>query len=285
MYRNNQPNMPTPIDLESFLWGITVFFKRGWRWLASGLLLGLGCATAYLIITPQQFEAKALFRGAKVLDEDLDKPAQLIERLKFPTFYEETQIKACEIDVENPVGDHALILSRRIVPIVVKGTDVLQVTYRARTNTLAAQCLAAVISRLIASQDKMAEAALSNAKQRLRLTQTQLLEADRLQSLMDKRSINALDVADSKFSQTVLLLSMTLSKKEDIARLREALLKQMADMEQPFTRAAGLVEPIYAPASAIFPKRLPTLMGGLCGGLVLGGLAFFVRRRCLVSSV
>ena len=41
------------------------------------------------------------------------------------------------------------------------------------------------------------------------------------------------------------------------------------------------MEPIYAPVAPVFPKKLPVLAGGLFAGLVLGGLAFFVRRSWL----
>ena len=274
--------MHTEIDNEVSLWDVLDFFKKGWRWLVGGLLLCLACAVAYLLVTPKKYEAQALFQGAKVLGADLESSAQMIERLKFPAFYSPEQLKACDISTDNP----SVVLAKRINPVLLKGTNILQVSYQARSREMAIQCLEAVMDRVIDSQNKQASLALEGAKRQLELTKAQLTEAERVQSMLDKRSMGSLDgAADAKFSQTVLLLSTTLSKKEEIQRLRKSLLEQMTMLEPPSTKPAQLIELIYAPEPAVFPKRLPVLAGGALGGLMLGGLAFFVRRSWLGRQV
>ena len=267
-------------DDEISIWDIVNFLKEGWRWLAGGLLLGLACAIGFLLVTPQKYEAQALFQGAKVLGSDLEATQQLIERLKFPTFYTPDQLKACDIPADNP----AVVLAKRINPVLLKGTNILQVTYQARSSEMAVQCLDAVMDRVIDSQNKQSSAALESAKQQLQETKSQLAEVERIQSVLDKRSMGSLDAADAKFSQTVLLMSASLSKKDQIATLRKSILEQMASIEPPATRPAQLIEPIYAPSAAVSPKKLPALAGGLFGGLVLGGLVFFVRRSWLARK-
>lgn len=223
--------MHTEADNEVSLWDIVNFLKEGWRWLAGGLLLGLLCAAVFLALMPQKYEAQALFQGAKVLGTDLEPTAQLIERFKFPTFYAPEQLHACDIPVDNP----AVVLAKRINPVVLKGTNILQVSYQARTREMAVQCLDAVMDRVIDSQNKQSTPALEGAKRQLDLTKAQLAEAERIQQLLDKRSMGSLDAADVKFSQTVLLLSATLSKKEEIQRLRKSVLEQLAMLEPPST--------------------------------------------------
>lgn len=267
-------------DDELSIWDVVNFLKEGWRWLAGGLLLGLACALAYLLVTPKKYEAQALFQGAKVLGSDLEATQQLIERLKFPTFYTADQLKACDIPADNP----ATVLAKRINPVLLKGTNILQVTYQARSSEMAVQCLDAVMDRVIDSQNKQSSAALESAKRQLQETKSQLAEVERIQSVLDKRSMGSLDAADAKFSQTVLLMSASLSKKDQIATLRKSILEQMASIEPPATRPAQLIEPIYAPSAAVSPKKLPALVGGLVGGLVLGGLVFFVRRSWLARK-
>lgn len=269
--------MHTETDNEISFSDVVNFLKEGWCWLVGGLLLGLACAFAYLLVTPKKYEAQALFQGAKVLGADLESSAQLIERLKFPTFYAPEQLKACDI----PVDNLAVVLAKRINPVLLKGTNILQVSYQARSREMAIQCLDAVMDRVIDAQSKQSSAALEGAKRQLELTKAQLAEAEHIQSMLDKRSMGSLDAADAKFSQTVLLLSATLSKKEEIQRLRKSVLEQMANLEPPYTQPAELIEPIYASDAAVLPKRLPALAGGGLGGLVLGGLAFFVRRSWL----
>lgn len=264
-------------DDELSIWDVVNFLKEGWRWLAGGLLLGLACAIGFLLVTPKKYEAQALFQGAKVLGSDLEATQQLIERLKFPTFYTPEQLKACDIPADNP----ATVLAKRINPVLLKGTNILQVTYQARSSEMAIHCLDSVMNRIIDSQNKQSSAVLEGAKRQLELTKTQLAEAEQIQSTLEKRSMGSLDAADTKFSQTVLLMSTSLSKKDQIASLRRSVLEQMASLEPPATRPAALIEPIYAPDAAVSPKRLLVLAGGLFGGLVLGGLVFFVRRSWL----
>ena len=276
MNMNTQIEMPKDDD-EISLWDIVDFLKEGWHWLSGGVLLGLACAIGYLLLTPKQYEAQALFQGAKVLGSELESSAQLIERLKFPTFYEAEQLRACEITAAEP----AVALAKRINPTVLKGTNILQVGYRARKTELAVLCLNAVMDRVIRGQNQLSAASLENAKRQLELTRVQLADAEKLQSMLEKRSMGSLDAADTKFSQTVLLMSTSISKKDQIAGLRKSVLDQMATLEPPATRPAELIAPIYAPETAVFPKKLPVLAGGLFGGLVLGGLMFFARRSWL----
>lgn len=276
MDKNTQINGPQDDD-EISLWDIVDFLKDGWSWLVGGLVLGLVCAVAYLVVTPKQFEATALFQGAKILGSELESTAELIERLKFPTFYDGEQLKACDITASEP----EVALAKRINPTLVKGTNILQVTYRAKSSELSVRCLDAVMDRVIVAQNRLSERSLENAKKQLELTNGQLADAERLQNLLEKRSIGSLDAADAKFSQTVLLMSTSLSKKDQIASLRKSVLDQTAKLNPPATRPAELIEPIYVPEVPVLPKKLPILAGGLFGGLVLGGLAFFVRRSWL----
>lgn len=278
-------NNPTPMnadqaDDEISLWDIVNFLKEGWLWLVGGLALGLVGAVVFLLITPKQYEAQALFQGAKVLGAELESSAQLIERLKFPTFYGSEQISACGITAAEPM----VALAKKIKPMVLKGTNILQVSFSAPESKNAVACLNAVMERVIHGQNQLSAASLENAKRQLELTKGQLADAERLQLMLEKRSMGSLDAADTKFSQTVLLISTSISKKDQIAGLRKSVLDQMANLESPATRSAELVAPIYAPENAVFPKKLPVLAGGLFGGLVLGGLVLFVRRSWLARK-
>lgn len=271
---NNQDKFSAPQDSELSVWDIIDFFKQGRFWFVGGLCLGIVCAVAYLLVTPKQYESIALFQGGKILGAELESASQLIERLKFPTFYEQEQLQACDIKS----GEPGAALAKRINPTQVKGTNILQVTYRARESALAVQCLNAVMERVIAAQNLQSKLLLQNANKQLELTKQQLMDAERLQAVLENRSMGSLDAADRKFSQTVLLMSTYLSKKDQIASLRKSVLDQLANLAPPATRPAELIELIYAPEHAVSPKKMPVLAGGLFGGLVLGGLVFFVRR-------
>ena len=66
-----------------------------------------------------------------------------------------------------------------------------------------------------------------------------------------------------------------------MVRLQKLVGEQEVLLSVPVTQPMQLLEPIYAPEKPVLPKKLPALAGGLFGGIVLGGLAFFVRRSWL----
>ena len=102
----------------------------------------------------------------------------------------------------------------------------------------------------------------------------QQTEAEAFQAQLEKRVVSSADSAS-------LLMLSALSKREEIARLQKLLIEQKGQLSAPLTQSMQLLEPIYAPERAVAPKKLPILVGGLFGGLVLGGLVFFVLRSWL----
>lgn len=133
------------------------------------------------------------------------------------------------------------------------------------------QCLNAVMEHVLKSEHSMFGVATANAKRQLALTQSQLVQNEQLQASLEKRMLGALDSPDNKLNQTALLLSMTLFKRDQISSLRMSVLEQTAALEPPLTQPAALIEPVYALESGVLPKKLPALLGGVFGGLVMGG--------------
>lgn len=262
---------------EISLWDLVALLKQGRRWLVLGGLFGCLAGLGFLVLVPAKYEAKALLQTTKVLGNDLEPASQMLERLKFPTFYGKEQLAACDVVSDDP----ALTLSKRMTPTVLKGTSLLQLTYRARSSELAEQCLTAVTHRVIENQSRASAPVIESAKRQLELAKNQLADAERLQNQLDQRSVASLDVTDNKLSQSMVLLSAMLSKRDEVARLRKSVVEQIANLEPPNTQPAQLVEPIYAPAEAVFPKPLPSVLIGMFAGLILGGLAFFMRRSWL----
>lgn len=272
---NNKQN-----DVEISLRDILKFVQKEWRWLFGGALVGIFLSASYLAMVPKKYEAQGLFQGAKVLGVDLEGTQPLIERLKFPTFYAPEQLVACDV----PIDQSPLVLVNQIKVEVLKGTSILRLSYQARSRENAIECLASVVGRLIDFQNKKANGPLEEAKRQLELTKAQLEDAETLLKILERRSMNSLNAAETKFSQMLLVMSTSLFKKDQVTALRKSVLEQAARLEPPATEAAAWLEPIYAPDKAVAPKRLPTLAGGLLGGLILGGVAFWVRRSWLARK-
>jgi len=257
------------------IWDVVNFLKDGWRWLAGGLLLGLACAIGYLVVTPKVYDATAILQPATVglstttttmKGVEVEPVAQTLERLKLPTFYTDEVVKLCE-------APSMQALAGSVNASQVKGNSLIQVAYRAPSVSVAETCVNAVISQMIKSQDVAAAPLIKAMEEQLQATQRQLSEAESFQSQLEKRALATSDSAS--------LLVLALSKRENVVRLQKLVGEQKVLLSVPVTQPMQLLEPIYAPEKPVLPKKLPALAGGLLGGLMLGGLAFFVRRSWL----
>lgn len=277
---NNQTQMNAPqSDDELSLWDILNFLKEGWLWLVFGLAGGLAGAVGFVVVSPAQFEAMAIVQPATVglpttttttKGAEVEPVAQTLERLKLPTFYDETMLQACQ-------APSRLALSGSVKASQVKGNSLIQVSYRAPSIAVAEACVNAVVGQLTQSQTSIAEPLQKTLEEQLALTRKQLTEAEGFQAQLEKRATSSADGAS-------LLMLNTLSKREEIVRLQKVLVEQKVQLSAPLTQAMQLLEPIYAPDKAVAPKKLPVLAGGVFGGLVFGGLVFFVRRSWLARK-
>lgn len=270
----NEMNLSGQSDDEVSLWDILDFLKDGWRWLAGGLIAGAVGAVGFVLVSPAQFEAMAIVQPATVglpttttKGAEVEPVVQTLERLKLPTFYDEAMLQACQAPSRQA-------LAASVKASQVKGNALIQVSYRAPTITAAEACVNTVVAQLTQSQTTIAEPLIKTLEEQLVLTRKQLTEAEGFQGQLEKRATSSADAAS-------LLMLNALSKREEIVRLQKLLIEEKVQLSAPLTQPMQLLEPIYAPERPVAPKKLPVLAGGLLGGLVLGGLAFFVRRSWL----
>lgn len=265
----------TPEDEGLNLLELLDGLKSGWRWLAGGAGLGLAAAIGFVLVVPAQYEATAVIQPAKVgmgnatttNGAEVEPVAQTLERLKLATFYSEALVQACQ-------APSALALTSSVKASQVKGNSLIQVSYRAPSTAVAEACVNAVVAHLTQSQAAVAEPLVKTLEERLVLTKKRLTEAESFQGQLEKRAVSSKDGAS-------LLMLSALSKRDEIVRLEKLLVEQKVQLSAPLTQSMQLLEPIYAPERAVAPKKLPMLAGGLFGGLVLGGLVFFVRQSWL----
>lgn len=278
----------TPLNTDDDglnLWELLEVVKSGWRWLAGGAMIGLAGAIGYVLVVPAQYEATAVIQPATVgmgtttttKGAEVESTAQTLERLKMPTFYTEALLKACEVKT---LANPRQTLATAVKQTLVKGNSLIQITYRAESPAVAESCVSEVVAQLAKSQAVLAEPIVKALNEQRQLTKQQLDDAERIQAQIEKRAMT-LDTSDSKFSASMLMLNATLSKREEIARLRKLYTEQTLQLSEPLTQKAKLFEPIYAPERAVFPKKTLTGLGGLFGGLVVGGLMFFAWRSWL----
>lgn len=270
-------------DDEISVWDVVNFLKDGWCWLVGGLLLGLAYAVGYLVVMPLVYEATAVLQPATVgmpitaatttvismKGAEIEPVARTLERLKLPTFYTDELVKTCQ-------ASSMQALASSVAANQVKGDALIQVSYRASTVAVAEACVNAVISQLINSQASVAAPLIKALEEQLQGTQRQLNEAVSFQSQLEKRAVAGSDTAS--------LLVLALSKRESVVRLQKLVDEEKVLLSAPVTQPMQLLEPIYVPEKPVLPKKLPVLAAGVLGGLVLGGLAFLVRRSWLARK-
>lgn len=277
MDKNAQVNMAQDDD-EISLWDIVDFLKDGWHWLAGGLAVGLLGAVGFVLVTPAKYEATAIVQPATVglpavasisRSTEVEPAAQTLERLKLPTFYNEALLQTCQVSSTQA-------LASTVKASQMKGNALIQVSYRAPSVAVAEACVNAVVVQLAQSQAMIAKPMINTLEAQLTLTRQRLTEAEAFLQA-EKRVSHAVDM-------TSLLILNALSKRGEIAQLQQLLLEQKVQLSAPLTQPLHLLEPIYIPEQPVFPKRLPAVLGGAFGGLVLGGLVFLVRRSWLARK-
>lgn len=267
---------------ELNVWELLDHIKAGWRWIAGGAVVGLVGAVGFVMVTPPQYEASAVIQPATVgtvgagstKGADVEPVAQTLERMKLATFYTDDLLRACDAkSLSNP----RQALSNAIKPTLVKGSSLIQVSYRGESVEVAQSCLAAVLAQVAKTQETIAAPIIKTLQEQYKLTKAQLEEAERFQTVIEERAMT-MDPSDTKFSQSILMLNAALSKREEISKLRKLVVDQSVQLSEPLTQSARLLEPIYASDRAVFPKKTLTVVGGLVGGLFAGLLALFVNR-------
>lgn len=266
-------------DGELSLRDVLDFLKQAWRWLAAGATAGLIGAAGLEMITPSQYEVIAVVQPATVglpttttttKGADVEPVVQTLERLKIATFYTSEMVQVCQVA-------SAHTLASGLKSSLVKGNSLIQLNYRATSKAEAEACVNAVVARLAKSQAMIVAPIIKTLEEQLAQSRLRLREAKEFQAQLEKRAASA--------DTSSLLMLSALAKREEIEHLQKQILELEVLLSAPLTQPLQLLEPIYAPEWPVATKRLSTLAGGVFGGLVLGGLAFFARRTWRVPRV
>lgn len=275
MRNHNQLKVQSDLDVrddEISLWDLLGFLQDGRHWFASGALVGLVGAATFLLASSVQYEATAVIQPATVglptitgtiKGVEVEPVTQTLERLKIATFYTPEIVQVCQAPL-------AQVVASEVKSNLVKGNSLIQLSYRAASKAEAEACVSSVVAQLIKSQTIISAPIIKKMEEQLAQSRLRLDEAKEFQAQLEKRAASA--------GMSSLLMLNALAKREEIARLQKQVLEQSIQLSAPLTQSMQLLEPIYAPESAVSPKKLPLLSGGFFGGLVLGGLAFFARR-------
>jgi len=259
-------------DDEINIWELMEYLKSGWQWLAGGCAVGLLGATGFLMLAPAKYEATAVVQPATIgmivatttttttTTTTVEPVAQTIERLKLVTFYGDDTVKVCQ-------AGSAKDLAEGVKVSIVKGNNLVSLGYRADSVALAEACMAKIIGQLSQSQYDIATPLIKELEDQRASTKQQIDDAESFLVQHEK------GLSSAPTGSVLLML-----KREELMKLQKLYREQRIQLTEPLTQPMKLLEPIYAPERAVFPKKLLTVAGGFIGGLFLGLLALFINR-------
>ncbi len=262
---------------EISLKDIVDFFIESWKTIVLTGLLGIIGSSAYLLVTPNQYEAVAHFQVAKVAGSDVESPALLLEKMKIPTFYTQKTFSACN---STEKIDPGVFIAKNLKPTLPKTVPIISITYKATSSEDAKSCLEGVLDDIRTSQNLLSKPILANKEIELLSMKQKLEESENYLKKLPNANFN-FDFSDSKFSSSSLLLATTIMKQNEVKDLRLQIRQMEISLVDPQTKEAFLTTPIHTPQGKTSPRRAMTLMGGVMGGLLFGLLLMLVKRALI----
>ncbi|QWC98971.1 hypothetical protein G6728_01645 [Polynucleobacter paneuropaeus] len=268
----NTHHQTSDIAHEISLLDILRFLKGAYKTILVFGILGLAIAIAYLVITPNRFEAVAQIQMAQTsgannnnnnnnnnnlnsLGVNVEEPALLISRLSSPSSFSADAIAACG---EQAQSNSALATAQRFKLTPIKGvSNVVELKTVGPTPEAASTCAQAIFKLIKTSQAQIIAPLIEEAQTRLAEDGIRLDQAKALVAKTDK-------------SGSVMGAATYLSTRDEIKLLSDqiALLQDVISFSQ--SHVTRLVSPIYGSDNPVAPKKRIALLVGLLGGLLLG---------------
>jgi len=264
---------------EISLIDILSFLKGAYKTILVFSVLGIAIAIAYLLITPNRFEAVAQIQMAQTsgannnnnnnnnnnlnsLGVNIEEPALLIARLGSPTSFNEGAIVACGQQAQsNP----ALATAQTIKLTPIKGiSNVVELKTAGPTPQAASICAQAIFELIKTSQAQILAPSLEEAQMRAAEDKVRVAKAQDLVSKADKSG--------------AAMSAAYLSTRDEIKYLLDEITALQNMVSSTQSRATRLVSPIYASDNPVAPKKRIALLSGLLGGLFLGLLIALGRQ-------
>jgi len=252
------------IDEETNFWDLIENIKSNWLWPVAGGIFGLLGSVMFLTSFPHQYEASAILQPAAIatIAPTVEPVVNTLERLKAVTFYSDEVVKTCE-------AASAKRLSEAIKVSIVKGANLIAVSYRGNSPAIAETCTEKIVGRVTELQSLIAAPLLKKLDEQRASTKKQIDDAQRFLLQYENQLKRPLTSSDSVF----LML-----KSEELDKLQKLHREQEVGLTEPLTQPMKLVAPIYAPKVPVFPKTPVTMLVGVIAGLIVGLLALFFNR-------
>jgi hypothetical protein len=254
------------------------FLVESWKIIVITGILGLFSSVAYLLITPNQYQATAQIQMAQIsaninnnnnnnnntspLGINIEEPSLLIARFKLPSNYSTQEIVACDFESsKSPFEDLATAAKFS----VVKGVEsIIELKITRDSKEIAITCAQSLFENIRISQNKIINPYIEEAKTLLVKYQDRLANSQSMVSRADKSG--------------AALSAAYLASRDEVKFLTDEILRLNAFIVGADSKKAKLVSPIYASDDPVFPKKTISLIVGLMIGLFFGLLLAYGKR-------
>ena len=250
-------------------------FKKYWKSIAVGGLIGGLLGSAVATIIPPKYQATANIQVGKVANVDIESPSVLVEKIKLPMYYSLNTYGECNVaDLIEP----GVALAKSLNPMVAKNAPIITISYKEKDISRAKKCLESVLGDIRENQREISKPILDSKRNQLDNLRQKLESAEDVIKTLASNKRN-FDFSDSKFSASTLLLATSLNKDNEIKDLRTQINEMEIALAEPQTKEAFLIKQIYAPNVRVEPKKtLIVLLASIIGCILAMGL-FFLKGK------
>ena len=281
---NKQLNQSIELEQndELNLLDVVQFIRQHLSTLCIGMLVGIGVAALIATLLPKQYEATVLVKIGQVAtmvasDVPIELGLHVVDRIKSRSFQDDV-LKTLNIKTDD--DDNTLVKQfRDSLKIKLEKSALVSLSVHANSTAQASATMQAVVNHLNLSHNQIFNPAVARLKQELASINQEMALADaetkKFSKILDMPSDK---ITDMKFSQTVLLNSVQLSKSQDYRSFRESKLLLEERLSAMRTYPTHILGNIEVGKKAVFPKYNIFMFAGLFLGLLLSLLGIFMRR-------
>jgi hypothetical protein len=164
---------------------------------------------------------------------------------------------------------------------LLKGTDIINLSYKDRNGDLAKKCLVSISNYILKKQNEITQLKIRKKREQISKLKDKLEFNENFSKFLSTK-IQNFDLSDSKLSALATLNVITVIKESEIMDLREQINNLEMALDEPQTKEASLIVPIYASdyeKRKISTKAISSAIGGVV--LVIG---FLILRRGRVKN-
>lgn len=267
---------------------LTNFIVVNIRYLIGGVLLGAFIAIMLAIFLPKQYEAKALIKIGQIgnintTGSPIEPALQVIDRIKSQSFQDEV-LEGVGVSTIND-DDKLVAQFRKNLNVKLEKSELISLSIKALSRAEGSLMMEQVVKQLNLTHNTMLKPTVWRLKAELDSINEELKVAEtESKQFMKTLEMQSDKITDTKFSQTVLLNSLRISKDQEFRALKDTkrLLEEKLSPERTFaTHILGKIEVSKKP---VFPKKGLFIPAGMFFGLIFS-LLFIVFKTSRIKKI